>query len=48
MLYLIDAKTTGKDGTTFFLDKSKAEDILGLVFVFPESKSNETIEYVSQ
>ena len=48
MLYLIDSKTTGKDGMTFFLDESRAEDILGLVFVFPESKSNETIEYVSQ
>lgn len=48
MLYLIDSKTTGKDGITFFSDKSRAEDILGLVLVFPESKSNATIEYVSQ
>ncbi|MDE1874540.1 MAG: Z1 domain-containing protein [Patescibacteria group bacterium] len=48
MLYLIDRKSVvGKDHT-FFRDLSEAEDIAGLVMIFPESKSHETIEYVSQ
>lgn len=48
MLYLIDHKSEGKNGMKFFSNPANAEDILGLVFVFPESKSNATIEYVSQ
>lgn len=48
MLYLIDKNSEGKNGMKFFSDQSGAEDILGLVFVFPESKSNATVEYISQ
>jgi hypothetical protein len=48
MLYLIDRKSGMGGNEVFFEDASKAEDILGLVFIFPESKSHETIEYISQ
>lgn len=48
MLYLIN-RESGKDKEKgFFDDPANAEDILGLVFVFPESKSHETVEYISQ
>ncbi len=47
MLYLID-KTVHSKRFKFFPDPVKSEDILGLVFVFPKSKSNATVEYVSQ
>lgn len=48
MFYLIDRESGAEENKGFFEDTSKAEDILGLVFIFPESKSNETIEYISQ
>lgn len=48
MLYLIDRESDTGGDTKFFHNSSDAEDILGLVLFFPESKSNETIEYVSQ
>lgn len=48
MLYLIDRNSESKDGMKFFPDASKAEDILGVVLVFPTSQSNATVEYVSQ
>ncbi len=48
MLYLIDRKSDLGSDVKFFPNTSDAEDILGLVLAFPESKSNETIEYVSQ
>ncbi|MDB5239128.1 MAG: hypothetical protein JWO00_463, partial [Candidatus Parcubacteria bacterium] len=48
MLYLVD-RNSGKDkGLNFFENPANAEDILGLVMIFPESESHETIEYVSQ
>lgn len=48
MFYLID-KTSGlEDNRPFFENPAEAEDILGLVFIFPESQSHETIEYISQ
>jgi hypothetical protein len=48
MLYLIDRKSVMEKDIKFFASASDAEDLVGLVMVFPESKSNETIEYVSQ
>ncbi len=48
MLYLIDKKSGLENKIKFFNKSTDAEDILGLVFIFPESKSNETIEYISQ
>jgi len=48
MLYLIDRKSGMEHDVKFFSDPSVAEDILGLVLHFPESQSNETIEYISQ
>ncbi|MDO8495234.1 MAG: Z1 domain-containing protein [bacterium] len=48
MLYLVDQNSVATDGTKFFSNSNEGEDILGLVFIFPESKSNVTIEYVSQ
>lgn len=48
MLYLIN-RESGKDkGKEFFDTPASAEDILGLVFIFPESQSHETVEYISQ
>jgi hypothetical protein len=47
-LYLVDRNSESPAGRKFFADPLKAEDLLGLTFVFPESKSNATIEYVSQ
>lgn len=48
MLYLID-KESGMEKERRFFDKpEEAEDILGLVFLFPESQSHETVEYISQ
>jgi len=46
MLYLID-RDSGED-IKFFATPADGEDIVGLVFAFPESQSNETIEYISQ
>jgi len=48
MLYLIDRNSGSEGDIKFFQNPAEAEDILGLVLLFPESKSNETIEYVSQ
>lgn len=48
MLYLIDRKSGLEKDIKFFPDPAGAEDIIGLVIIFPESKSHETIEYVSQ
>ncbi len=48
MLYLIDRKSGLEKSIKFFEDPSVAEDVLGLVFVFPESQSHETVEYISQ
>mgnify|MGYP001618929667 CR=1 FL=1 len=48
VLYLIDRNSESPKGRKFFSDPSAAEDLLGMVFVFPESKSNATVEYVSQ
>lgn len=48
MLYVIDRKSGLEKEIKFFSDPSEAEDILGLVIIFPESKSNATIEYISQ
>jgi len=46
MLYLIDKNSASPEGRKFFPDP--AEDLLGLVLIFPKSKSNATIEYISQ
>lgn len=48
MFYLIDRESGLGSDIKFFQNPSEAEDILGLVLIFPESKSNETIEYISQ
>lgn len=48
LFYLIDKKSGLEKDIKFFSDPDKAEDILGIVLVFPESKSNATIEYISQ
>ncbi len=48
MLYVIDRKSDEECEIKFFKDLSFAEDLIGLVFIFPESKSHETIEYISQ
>lgn len=48
MLYLIDRESGIEKGINFFENPAEAEDILGLVFIFPESQSHETIEYISQ
>jgi hypothetical protein len=48
VLYLVDKNSESPEGRKFFSDPSAAEDLLGMVFVFPESKSNATVEYVSQ
>lgn len=48
MFYLIDKESCSKKGISFFKNPSEAEDILGLVFVFPESQSHQTIAYISQ
>lgn len=47
LLYAID-KNSGNSKKTFFTSPSDANDIVGLVMVFPDSKSNVTVEYVSQ
>ena len=48
MLYMID-KTSGADKNRAFFDNpANAEDILGLVLIFPESESYEAVEYISQ
>lgn len=48
MLYAIDRDSEGRNGLKFFASPSDAEDIVGLVFAFPESESHATIEYISQ
>ena len=48
MIYTIDRKSKSDIGLAFFDKPEKAEDILGLVFIFPESNSHETVEYISQ
>ena len=48
MLYLVDKESGLKNVKKFFNKPEDAEDILGLYLIFPESKSNETIEYISQ
>lgn len=48
MLYLIDRDSGLKKRIKFFEDVVNAEDILGLVFIFPESQSHQTVKYVSQ
>ncbi len=48
MLYAIDRESAGTNGTKFFASAADAEEIIGLVFAFPESQSHATIEYVSQ
>ena len=48
MLSMIDRKSGEKKDRSFFNDPANAEDILGLVLLFPESHSHETVEYISQ
>lgn len=48
MLYPIDRRSGLENDKKFFSDPSSAEDIMGLVIIFPESKSHATIEYISQ
>ena len=48
MLHLIDKDSGKQKGLNFFKNSADAEDILGLVLIFPESDSHEAIEYVSQ
>lgn len=47
-LYMIDKDSGLNREIKFFSSPTNAEDILGLVFKFPESESHETIEYISQ
>lgn len=48
VLYLVDKKSESESGLKFAMEGPNSEDLLGMVLVFPESKSNATIEYVSQ
>ncbi|HEY6141238.1 MAG TPA: Z1 domain-containing protein [Thermoanaerobaculia bacterium] len=48
LLYAIDRDSERANGAKFFTSQADAEDIVGLVFAFPESQSNATIEYISQ
>lgn len=48
MLYMIDRESDKESTIKFFPNRDNAEDILGLYFIFPGSRSHETIEYVSQ
>lgn len=48
ILYLIDRESGDNGDVKFFSSPADGEDIVGLVFVFPESRSHETIEYISQ
>ncbi|TSC58772.1 MAG: Z1 domain-containing protein [Candidatus Peregrinibacteria bacterium Greene0416_19] len=48
ILYMIDKESGSEKDMKFFHDPNNAEDILGLVIIFPESKSDATIEYISQ
>jgi len=47
-LYLIDKNSGVGPQKALFPDPSRAEDVLGLVFLFPNSTSNVTVEYISQ
>jgi hypothetical protein len=47
MLYAID-KNSGTEERSFFASSTKATDIIGLVFIFPDSHTDVTVEYVSQ
>lgn len=50
-LYAIDKNSCGKDGKNRLFDehhKDRSTDVIGLAFVFPQSKSNATVEYVTQ
>jgi hypothetical protein len=47
MLYAID-KNSGSPDRTFFPSGSDGTDIIGVVFVFPDSHTDVTVEYVSQ
>ena len=48
LLYVIDRTSGEEKGKPLFADPAVAEDVVGLVFSFPNSVSNETVEYVSQ
>lgn len=47
LLYAID-RSSGLDKDKPLFPNGDGEDIVGLVFSFPDSRSNETVEYVSQ
>lgn len=50
-LYSIDKNSCGRTGgNKLFEDsqKDRAADVMGLAFVFPQSRSNATVEYVTQ
>lgn len=50
-LYAIDRNSAGKDGKNRLFDehqKDRSTDVIGLAFVFPQSRSNATVEYVTQ
>jgi hypothetical protein len=46
-LYAID-RASGGDKNKPLFPANDGEDVIGLVFSFPDSRSNETVEYVSQ
>lgn len=46
-LYVID-RTSGTDKNKALFPNGNGEDVVGLVFSFPDSRSNETVEYISQ
>lgn len=46
-LYAVD-RASGVDKSKPLFPAGDGEDIIGLVFSFPDSRSNETVEYVSQ
>jgi hypothetical protein len=48
LLYVIDKRSGEGSDRPLFESAERAEDVIGLTFVFPGSRSNATIEYVTQ
>jgi len=48
LLYAIDRSSGGGEKRKPLFPNNDGEDVIGLVFSFPDSRSNETVEYVSQ
>jgi hypothetical protein len=48
MLYVIDKNSGTPPDKVFFVNSANAADIIGLVLVFPDSRTNVTVPYLSQ